>query len=165
MDTPDLILYRDCCELEENYNSITGRLICNFGAVQTFYTCENYAHAITSGDYKIAFTRSPKFSNKFPYHNIANGLVPCVYNRKYPLSVGLRIHIGNTPVDSLGCILIGDGLMDKVSLYTGIMRTYGVMGSLSAYTKFMRSIELFNPKFNIMTLKIVETANFIKQLP
>jgi len=53
--------------------------------------------AIPAGTYEIAVT----FSNRF------QKLLPLIL--KVPDFEGIRIHTGNTPKDTLGCILVGQG--------------------------------------------------------
>jgi hypothetical protein len=53
--------------------------------------------AIPAGTYEVAVT----FSNKF------QKLLPLLM--KVPNFEGIRIHTGNTPKDTLGCLLVGQG--------------------------------------------------------
>ena len=53
--------------------------------------------AISAGTYEVAVT----FSNKF------QKFLPLLLN--VPKFEGIRIHPGNTPKDTLGCILVGEG--------------------------------------------------------
>ena len=60
--------------------------------------------AIPAGTYEIAVT----FSNKF------QKFLPLLMN--VPNFDGIRIHTGNTPEDTLGCILVGQGKsVDSIS--------------------------------------------------
>lgn len=62
-------------------------------------TCKEkiYARtAIPAGTYKITFQYSPKYKKKMPYlHDV-------------PHFLGILIHSGNTEVDSVGCIIVGN---------------------------------------------------------
>jgi hypothetical protein len=60
------------------------------------YTLENVLKAIPAGTYKLDITYSPKFKRNMP--EILN----------VPDRTGIRIHTGNIPTDSDGCILVGD---------------------------------------------------------
>lgn len=52
--------------------------------------------AIADGRYKISITYSPKFKRRLP--ELLN----------VPMFTNIRIHAGNTPDDTLGCILVGE---------------------------------------------------------
>ena len=56
---------------------------------------------IPSGEYQIEVQRSNHFSEKFG----VDVFLPCVKN--VPGRSGVEIHGGNSPADSLGCILVG----------------------------------------------------------
>lgn len=62
--------------------------------------------AIPTGTYSVSMNVvSPKFSNRSwakPY----NGKLPRILN--VPGFEGVLIHVGNTPQDTLGCILVGE---------------------------------------------------------
>jgi hypothetical protein len=59
-------------------------------------TLENVSKSIPAGTYKLEMTYSPKFKRNMP--EILN----------VPNRIGVRIHIGNFPQDSDGCILVGE---------------------------------------------------------
>lgn len=62
--------------------------------------------AIPSGTYKIDMnTISPRFSKQSFYKDLCNGKIPRLIN--VPGFSGVLIHIGNSPTDSNGCILVG----------------------------------------------------------
>lgn len=57
--------------------------------------CDNsYGKGISSGDYHLAMTYSPKFKRELPLISV-------------PGRDGIRIHVGNTADDTQGCILCG----------------------------------------------------------
>ena len=60
------------------------------------YTLENASKYIPAGKYKLAMTYSSKFKK----------LMPEILN--VPNRTGIRIHSGNIPEDSDGCILVGE---------------------------------------------------------
>ena len=62
--------------------------------------------AIPRGTYEITLdVISPKYGNREPYKSTCNGRVPRLLN--VPGYMGVLIHIGNTPADTEGCILLG----------------------------------------------------------
>lgn len=52
--------------------------------------------AIPFGEYRITLEYSPKFKRTLPYLN------------NVPHFTGILIHVGNTPKDTAGCILVGE---------------------------------------------------------
>lgn len=60
---------------------------------------------IPDGKYLLDFTYSPTFSKKYPYTVVLGGKVPLVTGVHG--HSGLRIHVGNYPSDTKGCILVG----------------------------------------------------------
>ena len=61
--------------------------------------------AIPTGEYKVVLSVSPRFSSK-PWAKKYKGLVPEILNVKG--FSGVRIHPGNGPESTDGCILVGD---------------------------------------------------------
>lgn len=84
-----LIRYR------QNETSIFGNLYLN-GAFVCF-TLENKREAIPGGIYKVENSQSPKFGRE----------LPLLYNDEVPAKRGIRIHVGNSPQDAKGCVLVG----------------------------------------------------------
>lgn len=66
--------------------------------------------AIQAGKYKMVVDRSNRFS-KIAGHDV---YLPRLLN--VPQFEGIRIHSGNTPLDSAGCILVGMGWDEKFNL-------------------------------------------------
>lgn len=61
---------------------------------------------IPFGKYEIGLDFSPKFSKKPTYTAfIRNGRMPHI--RRVPSFEGILIHGGNSPTDTLGCLLVG----------------------------------------------------------
>lgn len=56
--------------------------------------------AIPAGEYPVLWTKSPKFRRYLPEL------------REVPWFSGIRIHAGNTPEDTRGCILVGKRYRD-----------------------------------------------------
>lgn len=62
--------------------------------------------AIPTGTYKIRLdVRSPRFSEKTFYKEVCDGFLPRLDG--VPGYSGVLIHVGNTPEDTAGCILVG----------------------------------------------------------
>lgn len=79
----------------ETEDGVHGRIL--IGGVPTFCTLENKETLIPTGTYKVEVNWSNKFKR----------MLPLIYNEENPASRGLRIHRGNYPCDSSGCILVG----------------------------------------------------------
>lgn len=62
-------------------------------------TLENKATLIPEGEYHLEVGKSPKFKRE----------LALVYNQGVPPKRGIRIHAGNFPSSSSGCILVGFG--------------------------------------------------------
>lgn len=82
--------------------------------------------AIPTGTYKVVLSVSPKFKDK-SWAAKHGGLLPEILNVK--CYSGVRLHVGNSPKDSLGCILVGDnkvigGVTNSVKRYTELMDKY-----------------------------------------
>jgi hypothetical protein len=78
-------------------NAVTGQIYLRrwVGDGVQFNSLENAAYIIPAGTYEARITYSPKFGKKLP-------LLIGVPGRD-----GIRIHTGNKPEHSLGCILVG----------------------------------------------------------
>ena len=70
-----------------------------------FQTLEPSKVVIPDGEYLIRLSHSVTFSNKYPYTVNLGGKVPEIIG--IGGHSGLRIHVGNYPSDTRGCILIG----------------------------------------------------------
>lgn len=71
-----------------------------------FQTLEPSKVIIPDGEYLLRLSFSPTFSKKYPYTVNLGGKVPEVIG--IAGHSGLRIHVGNYPSDTKGCILIGE---------------------------------------------------------
>ena len=96
-----------------------------------FQTLEPSMPVIPDGTYLINLSYSPSFSRKYPYTVVLGGKVPEVVG--VPGHSGLRIHVGNYPSDTKGCILIGTNGTDS-----------SVLNSSLAYRNFCALIQKFS---------------------
>lgn len=62
-------------------------------------TLENRKTLIPAGEYHLEVSQSPKFKRE----------LALVYSKDVPPKRGIRIHAGNFPSSSSGCILVGFG--------------------------------------------------------
>lgn len=69
--------------------------------------CKVYGEtAIPAGTYRVLMNVvSPKYSQVTWYRNLCGGKMPRLEN--VPCYTGVLIHPGNSPLDTLGCILVG----------------------------------------------------------
>lgn len=108
-----------------------------------FQTLEPSKVIIPDGEYLVRLSLSPTFSKKYPYTVNLGGKVPEIIGISG--HSGLRIHVGNYPSDTKGCILIGEKGTDC-----------SVINSSLAYRKFCANLSLImidNPNV-FFTLKI-----------
>lgn len=70
-----------------------------------FYGLEPAIPIIEDGSYLLTLTHSPRFSGKYPYNKCHSSQVPLI-NGVHG-HTGVRIHVGNYPSDTDGCLLIG----------------------------------------------------------
>ena len=84
----------------------------------------NSKTAIPTGIYKITLNvTSPKFGAKKIYQQICKGKLPRLLD--VPGYDGVLIHIGNTPEDTAGCILVGQNkVVGKVINSTETFRKF-----------------------------------------
>lgn len=80
-----------------NGNAVLGKLLVDGNVVCD--TLENKDTLIPCGKYTLSVCDSPKFKRQ----------LALVYNDDVPASRGIRIHAGNGPESSRGCILVGFG--------------------------------------------------------
>lgn len=77
--------------------AVQGRLF--LGSTFICFTLENASKAIPAGLYSIENSKSTKFKRE----------LPLLYNAAVPAKRGIRIHVGNSYKDSIGCVLVGMG--------------------------------------------------------
>lgn len=70
-----------------------------------FVGLEPFDYIVPSGNYLLTLTRSPRFSNKYPYNKLHHAQVPLING--VDGHTGVRIHVGNYLSDTEGCLLIG----------------------------------------------------------
>ena len=78
------------------YHAVMGVLKDSKGG--TYFTLENADKLIPCGTYTSELTWSPKF----------NAIRPLITSASCPESRGIRIHEGNLPTESEGCVLVGN---------------------------------------------------------
>lgn len=107
-------------------------------------TLEPSDFIIPEGIYLIRFSHSPKFSSKSPYSKVLDKKVPEIIGIQG--HSGVRIHVGNYPSETQGCILVGTTGSDTI-----------VLNSRHAYLQLcnmIQDIQLRNPNV-FFTLKVV----------
>lgn len=84
--------------------------------------------AIPCGRYEVLLNvYSPRFGAKEPYKSLCGGCVPLINN--VPNFTGVRIHCGNRPTETDGCVLVGinsvEGMvLDSRKTFTNLMKKY-----------------------------------------
>lgn len=94
-----------------------------------FYGLEPAQPIVEDGNYLLTFTHSPRFSGKYPYNKLHTSKVPLING--VAGHAGVRIHVGNYPSDTDGCLLIGNTCSHAF-----------VGDSVKAYTKFLSRISV-----------------------
>lgn len=129
--------YRNLCTIV--LHRFKSNSVCTRGELiigsSKFQTLEPTTPIIPFGAYLLRPTHSPRFSNKYPYNVVLDKKVPEVIG--VTSHSGVRIHVGNYPSDTKGCILIGSAGTDST-----------LTNSSVAYTSFcniLHSILIKNP--------------------
>lgn len=128
-----------------NPNGKKGILYNLTGSVVLF-TMENLDKIIPTGEYRVEYTHSPKFSGLSTYRKVADGRVPILLD--VPKREGIRIHVGNWPADVNGCIAVGMDCGQHV-----------VNNSKPAYTILMNHVVKYG--FHPMRLVITDVDNIM----
>ena len=139
------MLYNNHCQIlmrrfSNNSTCTRGELMLH---TTKFQTLEPSKVIIPDGEYLVRLSFSPAFSKKYPYAVNLGGKVPEVIG--IAGHSGLRIHVGNYPSDTKGCILIGQKGTDC-----------SVINSSLAYRQFcavLSELQIDNPNV-FFTLKI-----------
>lgn len=127
------LIFNNECEIlmrRFSHNSVCTRGELIIGASK-FQTLEPSMPIIPDGKYLINLSYSPTFSKKYPYTTVLSGKVPEIIGIKGHF--GVRIHVGNYPSDTKGCILIG--LLGS---------DCSVINSSLAYRNFCANIQRFS---------------------
>lgn len=127
------MLYRNECQIlirrfSSNSVCTRGELMIGTTMLQTL---EPSKPIIPDGTYLVRFSYSPTFSKKYPYTSVLGGKVPEIIGVKG--HSGVRIHVGNYPSDTNGCILVGISGTDS-----------SVLNSRLAYRNFCSYIQRFS---------------------
>ena len=131
------MLYNNHCQIlmrrfSNNTTCTRGELMLH---TTKFQTLEPSKVIIPDGEYLVRLSLSSTFSKKYPYVVNLNGKVPEVIG--IAGHSGLRIHVGNYPSDTRGCILIGQKGTDS-----------SVINSSLAYRQFcaiLSELKIDNP--------------------
>lgn len=101
------MIYRNLCTVV--LRRFSSNIFCTRGEItlytSKFQTLEPSKPIIPCGAYLLRPTYSPTFSAKYPYNKVLDSKVPEVVG--VTGHSGVRIHVGNYPSDTKGCILIG----------------------------------------------------------
>lgn len=99
--------YRNLCTIV--LHRFKSNSVCTRGEItirsSKFQTLEPPTPIIPCGAYLLRPSYSPSFSNKYPYNSVLDRKVPEVIG--VTGHNGVRIHVGNFPSNTKGCILIG----------------------------------------------------------
>lgn len=85
-------------------------------------TMENLKKLVPTGYHQVILTNSPKFKR----------VLPLIFSDTIKASMGIRIHAGNRPSDSAGCLLVG--VMKGALLTDSRHHEEQVVGLLQDYT-------------------------------
>lgn len=98
--------YQNMCliEVQRTSNSVATSSVIKVDDM-TFRGLEPSTPIVPDGTYRLVLSHSPRFSSKDPYNKVLSCNVPLVLG--VPNHSGIRIHVGNTPSDTDGCLLIG----------------------------------------------------------
>jgi hypothetical protein len=97
--------------------------------------------AIPTGEYTVSLKyKSPKFSLKTQY-SFTNGYMPRLMN--VPGYEGVLIHVGNSPEDTDGCLLLGDSSKPDY-----------VVNSTATFKKFYNLLQAAEANNEDITIKI-----------
>lgn len=101
------MIYRNLCTI--TLRRFSSNNICTRGelviSTSKFQTLEPPTPIIPVGAYLLRPTYSPSFSSKYPYNKVLDGKVPEVVG--VTGHSGVRLHVGNFPSNTTGCILLG----------------------------------------------------------
>ena len=118
------MLYNNQCEIlmrRFSSNSVCTRGDLMIGTTK-LQTLEPAKPIIPDGSYLIRLSYSPTFSKMYPYTVVLGGKVPEIIGING--HSGLRIHVGNYPSDTKGCILIGLNGTDSSVLSSSLAYRY-----------------------------------------
>lgn len=88
------------------------------------YGLEPSNFIVPEGTYLLTISHSPRFSSKLPYKSVHDSKVPLVNGVKG--HTGIRLHVGNYPSDTDGCLLLGlrhteCSVLDSVMAYKKLL--------------------------------------------
>lgn len=143
------MIYRNMCTVV--LRRFSSNSICTRGEItiytSKFQTLEPSKPIIPCGAYLLRPTYSPSFSSKYPYNKVLDGKVPEVIG--VTGHQGVRIHVGNFPSNTKGCILLGlrgtDSRVDESTI------------AYKNFCSIMSEIKIDNP--NVFFLLVVTDEN------
>lgn len=100
------------------------------------FTLEPSVPVIPLGSHNVSLTYSSRFSRRVPYKHYRG--VPLISSPSCPASRGIRIHIGNYPHDTSGCILVGSGHCN-----TGLLNSRHTYEKLMNYMEYCYKIDVY----------------------
>lgn len=143
------MIYRNLCTVV--LHRFSSNKVCTRGELtlynSKFQTLEPSKPIIPCGAYLLRPTHSRAFSSKYPYNKVLDSKVPEVVG--VTGHSGVRIHVGNYPSDTKGCILLGCSGTDSQ-----------VLDSSIAYKNFCSIMsKLMNDNPNVFFVLIVTDEN------
>lgn len=81
------------------------------------------------------------------------GMVPFLYNDNVPIGRGIMIHPGNTPMNTIGCIIVGSDYEPRIKSLDGIFGLQPGVGrgnSVSTFNTLLEHYEKYDHKMKVI---------------